>query len=359
MGKTSKKRIQAATAAALTLSLALGTTPAWAADKNTNAQSALAVRESVPAPVELTKEQVKISKEEAEARMKELFPLLNKANLGQISSSGNSYPPASETIWNLSWSVTREDGQGSHGFSTQMDAMTGDVLSMHIPNDLLTEPTYYPPKVSREEALETAKALVRKAVPTLKNSELKEKPQYAPFERALFGPYIYSFYFETEHNGIPVSLQSVDVSIDGNGNIVGFSYRPLPGGVPETAKPIAKDQALDAYVEQLDLHLSYVNVNLYRDTPKWVLAWVPSPSSMNIMDASTGEWLSYDGAPIAKGNESVQYEPITSKQGSTLQPKQPQGDAINRQQAETMVSSAFPVPDDYELFPIRFTKIHT
>lgn len=355
------KRIQAAAAGTLTLSMVMGAaSPALAAEMSagsagystsySTSQSSggtvTAVRESQgPASAE---EAADITREEAEKRMKELFPVLRKAKLDQIRFGGNSYPPASENIWNLNWSVTSEDGRSTHGFSSEMDAMTGDVLSMFIPESALGEPTYYPPKLNREEARKAAEAIVEKAVPSLKGSVLKVKDDNAA-SGALFGPFQYSFTFDTEHNGIAVPFRSVHVTIDGDGNVIRLSYRPLAGSMPEAAEPIPKEQALSAYQAHLDLQLAYVNINRFGETPKWALAWMPSPSYTGVMDAASGEWLSFDGRPIAAEQAAVRYETIAPSGQAAFQPEQPQGETITQERAAEIVSSVFRLPDDHML----------
>ncbi|HZG86925.1 YcdB/YcdC domain-containing protein [Paenibacillus sp.] len=353
------KRIQTAAAGVLTLSMAVGVAvPAWAAESSAGA-SAGASAGTVPSPANVpnaastaapmtTERAANITREEAEARFKQLFPLLREAKLDQITFGGNSYPPASEAVWSLQWTVTSEDGRSSHGFSTEIDAMTGDVISAYIPEFMFGEPAYYPPKVSREQARKAAERLIAKAVPSLQGAKLTAN-NAPPYEGALFGPFRYSFTFETEHNGIPMPFNAVHVSIDGNGNVTHLSYRPIPGGLPEANDPIAKEKAADAYKERLELQLAYVNVNRHGQTPKWVLAWTPSPAHSGVMDAITGEWLGFDGKPLQEDSASVQYEEIASAGGGGFQPEKPSGATITQQRASAIVASAFGIPDNYSL----------
>jgi len=353
------KRIQTAAAGALTLSMMMGAAvPAWAAESSAGTtvqgQSAAAApadaSASVPgaAAAKVTEETANITRAEAEARVKKLFPLLRDAKLDQISFGSNSYPPPSDAVWTLHWTVTSEDGRSSHGFSIEMDAMTGDLLSAYIPETVLGEPAYYPPKLSREQARKAAEALIAKAVPSLKGAALKTADGVA-FEGTLFGPFQYSFMFEAEHNGIPMPFHSVHVNIDGNGNVTHLSYRPVPKDVPAATKLITKEQAAAAYKERLNLQLTYVNANAYGTTPKWVLAWTPSPAHSSVMDAITGEWLGFGGSPLQETAASVKYEAIASAGGSGFKPERPSGATITQQRAAELVASVYPLPEDYAL----------
>ena len=347
------RRIQAVAAGTLTMSMMMvAALPAAAAEASagTSAFAQTGEAAAVPAAAQqaepkVTEDTVRIGREEAEARMKKLFPVLKEARLDQVGLGSDSYPPSSEAVWNLQWSVTSPDGRSSYGFSTEMDAMTGDVLSMHVPDALLGEPAYYPPKLSREEALKVAEALIKKAIPSLKGTALKESDEAAYGGRALFGPFQYYFVFETEHNGIPVPFQGVHVNVDGNGNLTHLNYRPLPDGLPEAAEPIAKEQALAAYEKRLELQLAYVNANMYRGASKWVLAWMPAPSHSGVMDAITGEWLGFDGTPIAEGDATIPYARIAPSEASVFTPEKPEGETITGKRAEEIVAAAYRLPD--------------
>jgi len=357
MGKPRKqmRRIQAMAAGTLTLSMVMGAAlPAWAAETDVGSTSYSAVGAGGGTVMEgdggssVSEEVANIDREEAEVRMKELFPILRKAKLEQISFGSNSYPPASEAVWNMHWSVTSEDGRSSHGFSMEMDATTGDVLSMFVPESVLGEPAYYPPKLSREEARKAAEALIAKAIPSLKDAALKTRDDFA-FEGALFGPFQYTFVFETDHRGIPAPFRTVHLRIDGNGNVTQLSYRPLPADMPEAAEPIAKETAWAAYEEHLDLQLTYVNLDRYGDSPKWTLAWMPSPSYTGVMDAVTGDWIGFDGQPVPTGTAGVRFEAIAPSDGAAFQAERPAGETITRQRAEAIVSSVFRLPEGYAL----------
>ncbi|WP_309118317.1 YcdB/YcdC domain-containing protein [Paenibacillus sp.] len=365
MGNQRKKmkRFQAAVVSTMTLTMVMGAAlPAWAARTSASASAGASVGTVVDTAVDasdetspngsatmsVTEETANISGEEAEARMKKLFPALREAKLDHIRFGSDRFPPAREAVWNLNWSVTSADGRGTHGFSTEMDAMTGDVLSMYVPEFVLGEPSFYPPKVSREEARKTAEALVKRAVPSLDGVALSVRDADS-YDGALFGPFRYSFYFETEHHGIPVTFRSVHVGIDGNGNATQLSYQPLPDDMPPAANPIAKEKVMAAYEEHLELQLAYVNLNPYREEPKWALAWVPAPSHSGVMDAITGDWIGFDGMEIPKGDAAVRYEAIAPSAGAAYQPARPEGKTITRAQAEEIVASVYRLPDDYEL----------
>ncbi|TLS52540.1 hypothetical protein FE782_07830 [Paenibacillus antri] len=361
MGNQRKKmkRFRAAVVSTMTLSMVMGAAmPAWAARTSADASVGTVADTAVETSDEtvhngssalsITEETANISSEEAEARMKKLFPLLREAKLDQIRFGSDRFPPAREAVWNLNWSVSSEDGRSTHGFSTEMDAMTGDILSMFVPETVLGEPSYYPPKVSREEARKTAEALVKRAVPSLNGVALSVRDADS-LDGALFGPFRYSFLFETEHRGIPVTFRSVHVGIDGNGNATQLSYQPLPDNMPPAANPIAKEKAMAAYKEHLELQLAYVNLNPYREEPKWALAWVPTPSHSGVMDAITGDWIGFDGMEIPKGDAAVRYESIAPSAGDAYQPTRPEGKTISRAQAERIVASVYRMPDGYEL----------
>ncbi|GCL73046.1 hypothetical protein PN4B1_29820 [Paenibacillus naphthalenovorans] len=255
------------------------------------------------------KAEAKITKDEAVAIVRKLFPKLQDAQPVRVElGDSHSYPPQYQNVWTIGWQITF--GNSSYGFDSKVDSITGDLLQthLHFPTDEGNE-AYYPPKVSKEEALGLAKAFIQKASPTLSLDSLKPVDQSPYTNQALFGPVQYEFSFTTLVHGLAHPGGHISVTINGNGEVTGYYRNVVTADYPSPEPAITPEEAAKKFVPLRDLTLQYVPVNQPNFKGKsWFLGWVqPFYADLSI-DAQTGEYINFTGAVVQP--EKVQYKDI-------------------------------------------------
>lgn len=241
----------------------------------------------------------KVSKEQAVSKVKSLFPILDKAKDGPAelrTDLGDTGP-----VWDIQWSI--EGINSSYGFSSQVDATTGDLTNVYIPDSMFTDKAYYPPKLSREEARTVAEQFAAKAAPALmkKNGKLEESETEISSLRPLFGTYGYTFAFALRQNGVPLAGNSIYISVDSEGRVTQFGYRSDHLEYPDSKPSVSLEQANRKLDEEFKMELGYRPLYRNGGIESWVLSWSPSTSSLLPIDAKSGKRIGYDGSPAAAG----------------------------------------------------------
>jgi hypothetical protein len=256
-----------------------------------------------PVPVSIetnsTKEaSVKVSKDEAVAKMRELFPILKDATVQNVElGDSHSYPPPPGDVWTIHWEY--RSGNGSHGFSSRIDATTGDVLSMYAYFPGADNEPFYPAKLSRAEALEQAKAIIPKAAPSIDVKQLEENTQWSKRPRSLFGPVEYPFAFELKINGVKSTASMVNITLTGSGQVREFHYNKLNAEFPSPVPAVSSTDALAKLKKQLGLKLAYIPVRKGGpEVKEWYLGWLPAKPDGLTLDAQTGEFIDSTGNPL-------------------------------------------------------------
>uniref|UniRef100_UPI002543574A YcdB/YcdC domain-containing protein n=1 Tax=Paenibacillus silviterrae TaxID=3242194 RepID=UPI002543574A len=260
--------------------------------------------------------EAKFTKEQAIEKTRALFPKLKEAEVQNVElGSGGQYPPAQTAVWSITWQMQYENG--SHGFQSQMDATNGDLLQIHIGGPSLSEDgePYYPPKLTREQAVEEAKSFIAKASGSMNVSELKLNEQKQPRRTSLFGPIEYQFSFTRHVNGIPSHSESVGISLTGNGQVTSFYRHGGSAVYPSPVPAYSAEEALQRFKEQFQLQLAYIPKGRWgmSSTTEYFLGWQPVNKEIYTLDALTGDFLLMSGE--AKPASSVQGFQAVPKQG--------------------------------------------
>ncbi|QHE52386.1 YcdB/YcdC domain-containing protein [Pontibacillus sp. HMF3514] len=294
-------------------------------------------------------ENVKFSKEQAIERVKELFPILEKGEVESVQlGQTNRYPiPKNQMVWEIDWRYAIENS--SHGFSSKVDAMTGDILNVHIPSILTSDqPAYYPPKVTREEAKELAKQIIKKAAPNHTYDALLtgEMPYYT--NDPLFGPIAYHFSFQPEVNGVPSPNERYHVEISGNGDLESFNVPSDSYEYPSPNTERSLSEATKRFKEDLNLQLSYITERINQEESKVYLGWKPNhEGSSEVIDAKTGEYLQANGDPLDVKQSTFKEIPEGEKVFEAVEPIK--GERITAEQAANVVTNAVNIPEGKQL----------
>lgn len=289
---------------------------------------------------------VKFTKEEAIAKIKSLFPILKDTTTTNITLGNNNVYPAPENqmIWDIQWSY--QNGNTTHGFSTSVDAITGDLISAYIslPND--ENVSYYPPKLSEEDALKEAKIFIAKAAPSIAVKDLQlEDNIYSTENRPLFGPVQYSFYFTTMKNGLPSQSEGINIAIDANGSIVQFSKPSDHYSYPSSTPTITQNEADKLFNAELDVSLYYIPIQKNGKITDWIMGYRPAEYSVNSIDAITGKRISYDNTNIPLAPITYSEVPQTKQSFKTRNMK----DLLTAEEAAKLVKEVTMIPDDRTL----------
>ncbi len=244
-------------------------------------------------------ENVKITQEQAAASILEWFPELESAEISDVRLTGGGQSQSDKGL-NPAWQFqfTIRNGNTYNGFSGIIDAMTGDLQQMYIPYSTTGQEATFPPKFTREQALEEAKSFMAKALPSLRGQPLEEETRTnGKFEVSpLFGPTVYNFIFQTSHEGVKVLGQSVFISIDGNGKIISFNYSGSRNDYPSAKPAVTAADAQSRWERDLQLQLVYATSDFgYNPDPdKWKLIYAPAVQ-LERLNAQTGEWMDFSG----------------------------------------------------------------
>ncbi len=256
----------------------------------------------------------KITKEQAIAKVREWFPVLAEASVSQVEYGvHNVYPaPRKQDVWTIHWQV--EIGNGSYGFDSQVDALTGDLMNTYISFPQQGNPSYYPPKFTREQALEKAKAFIAKAVPSLSADEVKENDSvFFTDSEALLGPVQYNFDFSILKNGLPSGFESIHLTVTGDGEVTQFSRPGEKMDYPSSVPTVSQADAEKKFREEFQVELGYVPQYTNGVISNWVLAWGPASEASQAINALTGHKINSEGNEVTATKATYSEVPAGTK----------------------------------------------
>jgi hypothetical protein len=276
----------------------------------------------------------KFSKDQAVELTRKLFPSLKDATVQSVDfGDPNTYPPRNEKVWTIQWQVKTENG--SSGFSSRVDALNGDLLQVYLPNinNDARGSSHYPPKISKEEALQRAKLFVSQAAPSISQNSLFENEDVKLYngQMSLFGPIQYNFSFTVKINNVPSRDSAIQVTLDGDGNVTQFNKSQQVGNYPSAEPKITKEQAAQFAKQHQEAELQYIPIRKPGGkVESWWLGYLPS---LQPIDAQTGQFVSL-------GMNSHTYVPVPKKD-KVYTPISTKGE-ITAEQAAQIVEGIFP-----------------
>ncbi len=295
---------------------------------------------------------VKVTEEEAVAKLRALFPVLKDAQMSGASLTDGRNSGQMENgdpVWQISWSIQR--GNSSHGFSSDVNAVTGDLLNMGMPYELLSEPSFYPPKVSKKQAVELARKFIAQAVSSLDSQTLQESNFNKEWALTpLFGPVQYSFTFQASHEGVKVQGQSAQVTVSGNGNVTNFYYSNNSSAYPSSKPKVTLAEAKKKWEQDLQLKLAYVpdGYQWDRAPEHWNLVYVPA-LPLKMLDAQTGQWTDESNkvADASKPDEFVSIQ-------ATGEPYK--AHSVTAEEAIKSIEAIADIPEEYSIQSKQLNK---
>ncbi|WP_342480599.1 YcdB/YcdC domain-containing protein [Paenibacillus sp. FSL L8-0340] len=289
----------------------------------------------------------KITQDEAVAKLRELFPVLKSANVTRVQLGNNDYYSAGTTqmAWTIEWEYQVDSG--GYGFSSIIDAVTGDLINTYINVPLVDDTAYYPPKLSRAEALEKARSFITAAMPSLKseNIQLVESRFSDLGSEVLFGPVQYSFNFNMLRNGIPSVADDLIIGINGNGEVINFNKMSAVQALPSAKPAISKEQAKKTFTDNFNVGLYYTPVYKNGNVASWILGWKVEEQALYSIDAHTGKRLDNEGKEASSIPVSHETVPLGKE---VFQPLAP-GKELTVEEAVKLVEKVAALPKDRKL----------
>jgi len=283
-----------------------------------------------------------ITKDQAVAKIRELFPQFKEAELESVTlGDPNAYPPRNEMVWTIQWKY--QIGNSGYGFGSRVDALTGEILQVDFSpwSEVNREQVKYPPTYSREQAKEIAEKLIGRIVPSIDVKTLKPQNYtlYA-YITGLFGPVNYSFSYNIPVNGLP-SDETINISVDGEGNIFSYSHSKSGLNYPSATPSITAEKAKSYYAEHLKMELAYLPVGEpYGNSKDMMLAYQPSQVQYSIVDAKNGKFVDVQTGKEAKMSLNT-YKSITP---TAKQYAAHQGGELTADQAKAIVLNVLKPP---------------
>ncbi|WP_036720026.1 YcdB/YcdC domain-containing protein [Paenibacillus sp. JCM 10914] len=286
-----KQTVSAVTAAAM-LCLAQ---PAWGDPAVSETQAVVSNGSSSSEQMSLTDNEIpqgaKISSKQAENIIRKAFPELKNAQVTNAMLQDQDGMRTNVLAWDLQWSVSK--GNTSTGFNSVINAVTGEIINVHIPGLITDIGKQDQPSLNREQAKEHALKWIANQVKGIKTSDLKENEAYLGMETALFSPPQHHFYFQTTVNGIESDVNSISIMLDGQGRVNGFSRNLTGDEFPSPTPAIDAATSRKQFEEDFKVELAYVPEKLYSNANgKYFLGYLPVEQSGLAMDANTGEFIS-------------------------------------------------------------------
>lgn len=295
-------------------------------------------------------EGAKISSRQASENILRLFPLLKKATISSARfDSPNSYPPPDYKAWEIGFQIT----QGNHtsGFSGTVHAGTGEVLSVHLPSDILDKHVSGSDvKLTKAEAEEKAVALLYQAIPGLKDTE------YAPLgdlyssieQESLFGRTEYRYAYQLKHDGLLSDAETVYINVDESGLVTGYSRGTTSAKYPSSKPTASEEKARQQFEEQFDVELAYISKDRSssKQGQQYYLGYTPKNISIVPIEANTLERIN---TLTGKAVDEDSLQQDTKLQGDVTPFVPTNGTRLNVQQAANRVVTNFDIPKGYKL----------
>lgn len=216
----------------------------------------------------------------------------------ESKSLGQRWNNTNTKTWNMYW-MNDKNPMGDR-ISAEVDASTGQIYSYNNFRYTYGEPVKVSNPISLEGARNLALETVSKLVPNA-SKEWRLASVVGPGEEG--GAYEFSFQRYAED--ILIFGDTISISIDLNGQIVGFSVNANAelSKLPTDTKPVVSaQQAKEKYLQEIDLKLRYSIYGRYsssREQKKLPIKLVYYPYHKSIvsggtvtipLDAKTGEW---------------------------------------------------------------------
>ncbi|WP_338823736.1 hypothetical protein MHOCP_19220 [Moorella humiferrea] len=280
------------------------------------ARKAMALQDGVPAKP-LSPEELKeiektaklISREEAVAAVKKWVDIPAGLTLRSANLYADWQDPEIRT-WNLTWSSDSPEN-GKPGFmSARVNAINGELMGFDLP--ITSSGNDKSAKLDRQAARRLVEEFLQKVQPQrFKEVQLDENNRSGGGEAVLY------FYYRRLVNGIPFPGNGIYVTVDAvAGRITSYNLNWGNFDFPAATGILDARQAVATFLQNRPLTLSYTRI--YRpgstDGGEIRLVYQPlgdsSSATSDMIDARTGQFLDWEGKPIAQQPRPYRFNDI-------------------------------------------------
>ncbi len=252
--------------------------------------------------------QANMSRDEAVAIAKAKLEIGDDYTVSNVhlNSHFNPADPGSSASWSIGFTKRVDNRETAHIHVTVNDK-TGAVIQFHRNEWEPTHTHSYPPKTNLAQAKEIARQYVSKLHPELVDQIRYNTNFEKSFRTPLHGQVRYHIRFDRLMNGIPFPQNGISADIDGDGNIVSYSFNWWEGiSFEDPAGAMTASKAMDAFKKHSTLNLSYLipYESKTSRTPQLAYQWWSKP-----LNAKTGEPYAFDGTVVL--HQRLSKEPIT------------------------------------------------
>ncbi|WP_158738156.1 S-layer homology domain-containing protein [Alteribacillus sp. YIM 98480] len=224
-----------------------------------------------------------VSREDVEALAEELLSVKEEDGELHIDSIREANRNDRE-VFTVQYSIRQ--GNSGYGSSFDVNKETGEIMNYHNPTIQNQQPE---DNLSYEEALEKALEALEQYVPSIMHeyaypiNDMNKKADQG----------IYRFHFPQVKNDILVNGSSLNVSISAEDGSLESLYRNSTSiaNWPSAENTVDKETALEDYVNNLEVDLSYINHPQAEENNKYYLVYRPAfKDGFEYYDALTGKW---------------------------------------------------------------------
>ncbi|WP_339176120.1 YcdB/YcdC domain-containing protein [Solibacillus sp. FSL R5-0691] len=271
-------------------------------------------------PIQVAQANTTVTKADLIKRFRELFPneFLHVSEKDFHSGAGYSHHTDTTVRYELYFSKNIDD-QYEHGSFV----FVGDTLELEqfYYQPVYTKDVLFPAKYSKEEVKKSADKFMGKFS---KGEGYELVPNaydyYSP--SILTQPVEYSFNYEKKNSGIPISDQTINIRVLGDGTVASF-YKTTSSKnnftYDDPSKKLDESSVANRVQDALKAQLSYTIIPDYSTgNHKVKLVYEPNSQVISGIHALTGEWITLDGL-----SSTLSAKPITPIVSAPLAAKQP------------------------------------
>jgi hypothetical protein len=320
--------------------------PATAADATVSTLPAV-----VPVPAdaasEKAKAEAKITKDQAIELAQKSVSIPDGYTLQSVNLSGSGYNQGQGPAWNLNYEK-KQDNKFLGSANVRIDAVSGKLLGFNLYN---SDPSYkpsYPPKADYQAAKSIADKWVEKvnpeAIAQTKYNDAGEKASKPP----LRGAVQYDIRYDRIVNGIPFPQNSVSVTVNGDGDVVGYNVAWNDDLVFDDPKGTIDAETAAKKVRELgDPTLAYLTPYQAKPNTQPITVYT---MDMFPIDARTGGIYVPDGMPpYEKPNLTpLTEQPLGAVPEATLN--------LTKEEAIAKVTSTFKLPEGMKLEDASYSE---
>ncbi|WP_438317102.1 PepSY1/2 domain-containing protein [Sporosarcina sp. FA9] len=297
--------------------------------------------------VQIATTETNFTKDDLIKKFRSLFPnQFDYLKSSDFQMGSGLYYPEDETLrYELSFTklVNGKRIYGSVGFVGE----DLEIEQFHYQPSNVSE-ALFPAKVSKEEAKKIAIALLKKFKDGEKYQFESDSLNYYS-RQLLTDPIRYSFSFARTENKVPLADQRIEVSVLGNGEIVGLYRNPMnknSSTFDDVKQVIDENKVLKKVKENLTVELHYQIKNDYQtnQTNNRSVQLVYQPTSnLRGVHAHSGKWLTAKDY-VDKLPKNTKLEKISAN------PIPPKYNGITKEEAKKITEQALDIyPDTWKL----------